>query len=156
VFESGGAFLTSLVLSPGDKVTLTSDGGSPAAWAVQGARHYDSGQQTITTNGALTLTHNLGVQPANIEYWLRCVTAQAGFTAGQEVQIAPGMAGWDNLNTGSSTTSFGASTMASSTNIVVQFINKTSVFVIVAAMGGTGTALTNANWSLVIRAYVFN
>jgi len=157
IASGGSTALTSKKLSQGDKGYLISDGGSPAVWTWIGQRHYDSGAQTITSNAALTLTHNLGVQPQVIKYWLRNITAQAGFTTGQEVEIPPGMAGWDNLNSGGSTTDFGTSTLATSTNIAIQTINKTAVFVVVPASGGSqGTALTNANWSLVVRAYVTN
>ncbi len=149
-FASGGSTaLTSLQLSQGDKVTLTSDGGSPAIWSCQGVRHYDSGQQTITSGGALTLAHGLGVQPNTVEAWLHCVTAEANYSIGNEAPYNFG-----GYNDGAHF--WGVAAVADATNIVSVCGSNVNAVALLNKTTGSLVFLTNANWKLIFRATVNN
>ncbi len=103
---------------------------------------YQSAGQTITAAGALTLTHGLGYTPVNV--WVALVngTGEAGYTAGQQVYVAgsPGAA-----NTG-------VSIITGATTLTVRFGSAATTFSIPHATTGANTALTNANWTLVVFA----
>lgn len=107
---------------------------------------YVSPQQTITSGGALTLAHGLGVRPRIVRAFLVCQTAEQGFSIGDEVPIGDGLI--------SPEASRGFVMRPDTTNIVIRFGSAANAFVVNNATTGSGAAgLTNANWRLVVRAY---
>lgn len=106
---------------------------------------FTSAQQTITAGGALTLAHGLGVKPKYYFAFLQCVTAEGGYSIGDEIGIG---------NTEFDTGSNGRYVMLrpDATNINVRFGNNSTVFDIWNNTTGAHFALTNANWKLVVRA----
>ena len=152
-FASGGATnLTSLQLSQGDKVTLTSDGGSPAIWSCQGVRHYDSGQQTITAGGSLTLPHGLGVQPLLMELYLHCTTAEGNYSINDEVVAL----NCHQLAGGDASGGRGVTTNPDATNLNIRFGSASGNFVINNKTSGAQLIATNANWKAIWRTTVTN
>lgn len=114
-----------------------------AALPVQ--RAYDSGLQTITSGGLLTLAHGLAAVPAFVTADLECQTIDAGYAVGEVLAIGP------FYDSGGAA---GMSVRKDATNLLVRFTSTGTVFATVQAGGGTGTFLTNANWKLRVRAYV--
>jgi hypothetical protein len=76
---------------------------------------------------------------------LRCATAEAGYSVGDEIFISPADM--------TLSTDRGISIKVDSTNITVRYGASAGVFLIPHATTGTGTILTNTSWNLIIRAY---
>lgn len=139
--------LTTLNLGAGDKGFLIADGAGNWFW--YGTRSFDSGQQTITSGGALTLAHGLGVQPDPVDIWLHNVTAEGGYTAGQEVPTNPAQSNaTPNVE--------GVGYIVDATNIKVRFGTATNIFAIPNATTGAPFNVSNANWKAIWRATVLN
>ena len=109
---------------------------------------YDSGNQTITAGGALTLTHSLGVAPKIVQCFLHCTSNELNYTAGDFVVIAVGC-----YDGGTSSASIGASVVPDATNINVRFGSANPTFAINNKTSGAINNITNANWAFVVRAY---
>lgn len=150
IASGGSTALTSIKLSQGDAGDITADGVSHGIFWWRGQRHYDSGQQTITSAGALTLAHGLGVRPAVVETIMHCVTGEAGFSAGDEILQNPG------ATTDGGSIDHGFSGKIDATNITIRFAPNTAVFRACHATTGTQTNLTNGNWAAIWRAWVYN
>lgn len=147
VFASGSSVaLTSLVFQQGDAGELVSDGASPATFYWSGARHYDSGQQTITFGGSVSLTHNLGIPPNFSHMILHCTSTDASYSAGDEVQFT--------MTGDSAVASEGITLLLSSTNAIIYYA--TNGVQVVTKGGGAVTTITAAKWTVIVRAYVMN
>lgn len=103
---------------------------------------YQPTAQTITTAGSLTLAHGLARTPILIFVALKCVTGEAGYTAG-DIVYAP-------INT--TTSSQGVALWPDSTNVNVRYGNNANVFSLAHKTTGNSTTLTNANWSMLVFA----
>lgn len=105
---------------------------------------YESAQQTITSGGSLTLAHGLGVKPKLWMGFLQCVTAEGGYSVGDEIAVP---------------TSANASTIPpigivpDATNMNVRFGSNGSVFYLNNKSNGTQFTITNANWRFIVRAW---
>lgn len=123
---------------------LLPSGSGAALTGVIGTKSFTSAQQTITSNGALTLAHGLGAAPFIFPLQLVCQTGEANWTAGQIINVNYGV-----LNSG---TGLNAAVSSDSTNIYIRYSNSGSVFQYLDATTGAGVSLTNANWKLVVKA----
>jgi hypothetical protein len=103
---------------------------------------YDSGEQTISAAGSLTLAHALAAKPRVLMLWLRCVTAEGGHSVGDEVMVDV------RQDTGSDS---GMSVRRDATNIRVRF--GANIY-LTNATTGAGFAITMANWKLLVEANV--
>lgn len=123
-------------------------GATAPQWAtLPFTKSFESAQQTITGGGLLTLAHGLGVQPKLYQAFLVCVTAELGFSVGQEFAINP------ELSASGGSFGRGLNMTPDSTNIVVQ-IGSDGIFNIVAkSSGGTFAATTAGRWGLIVRAW---
>ena len=97
---------------------------------------------TITSGMALTITHGLPKVPKNVWLRIKNITAELGYVAGDEVDIA-------------------SSGSASNTASVSVAVNKTQIKVVLAALPvivnfstQAQTAITAANWQLVVKAEI--
>ena len=118
-----------------------------ALLAAQGfTSYYSSGNQTITSAGTITLTHGLGRKPIIVELWLKCLTAEANYSIGDEVSIS-GEQGYSGTN------NRGVSIKRYSTSLIIRFGSDASVFTILNATTGVTANLTNANWALIVEAW---
>lgn len=106
---------------------------------------FTSTEQTITAAGALTLAHGLSAEPSLIQLYLVNVTAEHGYSSGDKVLINP------ILSDGA--TSRGIVIVPDATNINVRFGNNGNSYTVLSKADGTGQAITNANWRLVVRAW---
>ncbi|HEX3065419.1 MAG TPA: hypothetical protein VHQ39_08045 [Dongiaceae bacterium] len=148
---SGGVTnLTSIALSQGDAGDVTADGVSHGIFWWRGARHYDSGQQTITAGGPLTLAHGLGVRPDPVSLILHCVTGELGYSAGDEVTMSAGQA------EETSTNNRGVNTKVDATNLTIRYGNVAASIALNDGSTGSTGSITNANWKAIWRAWVFN
>lgn len=116
-------------------------------WASAGilTKSYDSGNQTITNGGALTLAHGLGVIPKVIVLALKCITGELGYMAGMEAGIGEGPNDASGNNRG-------VAIGSDASNVSVRF--GTGGQILIHLTNGTNSAvITNSNWALIVRAY---
>lgn len=119
-------------------------GATAPEWAVALLQKaFESTQQTITAGGALTLAHGLGVQPKNYLAVLQCITANGGYSIGDEVLINP--------SSNEAGSNFGLSIVPDPTNMNIRYgqgfqINRKDT--------GNFINVVSANWRLVVRAWV--
>ena len=101
---------------------------------------YVSAEQTITTGGTLNLAHTLGMQPKLVQLSFICKTAEQGFSVGEEVD-AQFESNGSNYNYRAAATTTRLRCTCGSNGIAV------------ANASGAFSALTNANWRLIVRAW---
>lgn len=123
---------------------LTLSGGSLTSSSPLTAS-FVSSQQTITAAGSLTLAHGLGVQPKLFQLFLKCVTSEGGYTAGDIIQINSGTQG---ISTGQ-----GTSVTSDATNVYIKFGSNAVTYGITNKSDGTNFGITNANWNLIVKAW---
>lgn len=129
------------------KLYLKDDTGTESGITSVLSGYYQSAQQTITAAGALTLTHGLTAKPTLITATLVNVTADAGYTTGQELPTFP----FVNITAGGS---FGLSVVPDATNLTIRFASTAPVFYVAHATTGVATNIVSANWRIVFRAWV--
>ncbi len=113
------------------------------------SKFYDSGEQTITSGGTLTLVHNLGIEPTFIQVILKCITAEAGYSVGDKLFINPNI-------TKSGTSNQGIVVVPDATNLNIRFgALATYVFAGLTKNTGTSVNLTNTKWKVIFRAWAF-
>jgi hypothetical protein len=98
-------------------------------------------------SGALTLVHGLGVQPSDIQVYLRCITAEQNYSIGDEVRFND-----TQNNTGGS----GMAVIPDATNINARFHSANTPALTNKTTRASGGYLTAANWKAVFRCQVFN
>ena len=109
------------------------------------APDYDSGPLTITSGGSLDFNPGFGQQASLIQTWLRCITPEHGYSAGDEIMIDRQM---------SNTTNYGVSVYLGSDNrIYIRYGSATNSFFIHIRSTGAVAEATNANWRLIVRAW---
>lgn len=111
-------------------------------------RPYESTQQTITSAGALTLAHGLGVKPQLIQVSIVCQTAEGGYSIGDEVFMNP------HVNK-TSTNDQGVSIVPDSTNLNIRYGAFANAFSGLRKDTGVTFGFTNANWNAVFRAWAW-
>ena len=106
---------------------------------------YDSGNQTISNAGGLTLAHGLGTKDLIVSYFLVCTTAEQNYSIGDEIQVYSYMyLATNGVNSFQS--------VVDATNINVRFAAYATPFFILNKTTGAGSYATNANWRFVARA----
>ncbi|MBA4797011.1 MAG: hypothetical protein H2043_06385 [Rhizobiales bacterium] len=110
------------------------------------SRSFESAEQTITSAGALTIAHGLGVEPFVFTGYLVCKSAEAGYSINDRVLVPL------SYNTDSGFPSSGMSLVPDATNLNIRFGASSSTFSVVHKTTGVRTSLTNSNWRLVVRA----
>ncbi len=111
-----------------------------------GTNKYRSAEQTITSAGAIVLTHGLGAVPINVFVTLVCKTAEQGYLIGDEI-IGP-----NQQKSDSAKDYYGLTIKVSSTTLTVRFGASPILFTANHATTGEGVLLTNANWRVVFTA----
>ena len=120
----------------------------PASLTPALTKSYTSSGQTITSAGSLVLAHGLGAMPALIQCRLKCLTGEIGYTVGDEV-MTDFFASYAGGGAGQ-----GVSIVPDSTNLNIRFGSTTTVFALPNKTTGTIANATNANWQLIVRAWV--
>lgn len=107
-------------------------------------KSYQSGDLAISAGGTHTLTHGLGAAAKLIRATLKCATAEAGYSVGDEVEMTHAGDGIDNR---------GMAIVGGASSILVRFGTATAVFMVNNKTTGAVTGITNGNWRLVVRAW---
>lgn len=102
---------------------------------------FESAQQTITLAGNLTIPHGLPAKPKLYMAVLQCVTAELGYSVGDETPLIDSFA-----------SSQASSIVPDTVNINVRFAN--GAIGVSNKTTGVSTTITPANWRLVVRAWV--
>lgn len=111
------------------------------------SKSFSSVGQVITAAGALVLVHGLGAMPFGVLLCLRCLVGEANYVAGDEVAVALG-----SLDTLAANR--GVSVVPDITNLNIRFGSGANTFIVPDKTTGASTALTNANWTAVFKAWL--
>ncbi|PPD48379.1 MAG: hypothetical protein CTY14_02130 [Methylotenera sp.] len=115
--------------------------------AAQGfTAYYQSSNQTITSGGALTIAHGLGGKPILVQFYLKCLSAEYGYSVGDELYVPP-----STSNSGADTQ--GLAYVPDATNLNIRYGGSGSVFTSITKNTGGVAVLTNSSWALIIRAW---
>lgn len=109
---------------------------------------YESGEQAITAGGTLTLAHGLSATPKLYLPYLKCVSAEMGYSVGNEIPAFTGPNG-----TSSTAIAQGVSIVPDATNLVVRYGAHSNVFTIIEKDDGNISNLTLSSWKLIVRAW---
>lgn len=136
--------VTTIVAGPGSEFWLVCDG---TGFKTLGLVRYVSSNQTITSSGALTLAHGLGRIPRTVNLILKCLTAEQGFSIGDEIIMPSEQAYGAGI--------YGTTVRRTASNILVRFAAGTNVFVCrkESATLGDIANLTNSSWALIVEAF---
>jgi hypothetical protein len=107
---------------------------------------FTSAAQTLVDDSSVTVAHGLGVVPKMVWLTLVNITAELGYVTGDVVGPFGGII---SLNPSFATTRV-VHCWVDSTNVYL--LNDAGTIIIIKG-GGTQTAITNANWGCVVRAY---
>ena len=103
-------------------------------------RKFVSSDQTVVFTSVLNVAHGLGTKPSLFTVSLKCVTGEAGYSAGDEITYtsmeSPGF--------------FSVTTSADATNVVIA---EAGTIRVVHKSTGATTSITAANWRWVVRAW---
>lgn len=125
------------------RVTVAANGASTFAPA------FISGNQTPPgTSSVLSVAHGLGRMPYFYRVSLKCLTAEHGYSVGDEIDISGG------ANDGNANFGVGVSADATNVNISTAANGAGSIAFLIYPKGGGATAwITQANWAVVVRAW---
>ena len=115
---------------------------------VTNANSYNSGEQTITSSGTLTLAHGLGAVPPLLSLSAICKTAEFGYSIGDIVELSV------TNNSSSAADNYNLTCKKDATNVTVLFGANAGVIVCLNSTTRVATNLTNTNWKLIVRAWV--
>lgn len=104
---------------------------------------YTSSNQTITAAGSLTLAHSLGAMPTLVQVRLKCLTAEGGYSIGDEVIF----------NSGDQNAGRGCSIVPDATNLNIRYGSAANTFNVNNKTTGASFAITNANWAAIFKAW---
>jgi hypothetical protein len=135
--------------APGNNKVYGTDGAGARGWKNDPvpalSEFFESTQQTITSSGGLTIAHGLSAKPTLMCPVIQCTTADAGYSIGDEVLISTHYGAAESR---------GVSLSPDATNINVRFATGAAVFSIHNKGTGAIVNAVNANWRLVVRAWV--
>ena len=109
------------------------------------SKEYESSEQTITSAGLLTLTHSLGAVPKIINYSLKCIGAEDGYSVGDIIDVY--------LNNSTNASNVFNSVIKTSTQIKFKFTAFNNCFIVGNPSNGNTATLDNSNWKLIVRAF---
>lgn len=143
LYASASTTLSAVAKGTAGQVYQMNAGATAPQWAtLPFTKSFESGQQTISGSGALTLAHGLGSKPKLYMVVLQCLSGQGGYSVGDEVLIDPAYHGVN---------SSGISVSPDSTNINIRF-GVDAMFLIRKDTGAV-IGITNSSWALVARAW---
>ena len=121
----------------------------PSAAEIKGMM-FESAEISLTKGDTATVAHGLGVKPKRVEPYIRCKTAEGGYSAGEELLM-----NWV-VASGSTNANGISASIVDSTNLRYVVGNDVSIYIPkVAATTGNYFTITNANWKLVLRAWAY-
>jgi hypothetical protein len=139
--ETIDTFTTRKTFGP-DPIQLYCDGSN---WfTISGAYLYDSGDQTITASGTLSLAHGLGTRPRRIWTQLRCTTSEGNYSVGDYVTVGP--------TETDGATHRGVQIAPDATNLTVLYASSANTFAVPNKTTRANFPITNASWRLRVFA----
>ena len=105
--------------------------------------YFESAEQTITNAGALTLAHELGVEPKLIQAFLICKTAEGGYTVGYTTA-------WSH-HQAYGISDVGVAIVPDATNLNIRYGAGSPLMLTLNS--GVAFTITNANWKAIFRAW---
>lgn len=109
---------------------------------------YLSSPIAITAGGTFSLTHGLGQKPKYVTMYAKCLTADLGYSVGDEVEIPNG-----GIQVGGGI-AYGVQLVTGATMITGKFAGTTGPIVVLnKSTGGGPSSLTAAYWALYVRAF---
>jgi hypothetical protein len=109
---------------------------------------FTSTGQTITSAGSLVLAHGLAVIPKLIQSYLKCTSAENGYSIGDEVVQ------WlSHRDAATVSAPRGFSLVIDDTNLNIRFGDATKAFSVINKSDGSAADLTNSSWELYVRAW---
>lgn len=110
---------------------------------------YVSPDIDLVPGGYVELAHGLGVEPWALDYRLRCITADAGYAAGDVLDPLNGHnAEW----TSTGAVNLGCAVVADETHIRLRFGTSPQVFIVQHFATGAITSLIPDRWRFIVRA----
>lgn len=107
---------------------------------VRFSKEQDLGWHAITTAGALSLTHTLGVAPKLIRLQLKCIVANLNYSVGDIIEINAG-----GLDAGAN---YGVGVWSTASGVYLRFSTNTNVFYYQNKTTGGVSSLVNTAWQL--------
>lgn len=139
--ETIDTFSTRKTFGPGP-IELYCDGSN---WfTISGAYLYDSGDQTITASGTLSLAHGLGTRPRRIWTQIRCTSSEGNYSVGDYVTVGP--------TDTDGATHRGVNIVPDASNLTVLYASSASTFHVPNKSTRANFAITNASWRLRVFA----
>lgn len=124
----------------GQVLTATSD--TTATWQTAGlGTYFQSADQTVTPNSSLAVAHGLGAKPRLYKLFLKCATAEANYSVGDETEVLSFISGVSIIMLAADTTNIRVNYTGGST----QVLNKTTQI---------ATTITSTSWRFVVRAWL--
>ena len=108
------------------------------------ARFANTGVQTITAGGALTIAHPLGVVPKLAVPWLTCQTGELGYTAGDKLLASI-------ASSADISKDYGVSIVCDASNIYIRYGSNANSFLLTRKDTGAQSAITNARWKFSVE-----
>lgn len=118
----------------------SSTNGSPISLVKPG---FVSTQQTYANNSAITVAHGLGAKPSKVRARLVCLTAEGGYSVGDEIH----MQSWYAFTSQSLAVTLTASATSLTFTVLLQVTVSPK-----SGTGGTAISLTPANWRVILEA----
>ena len=109
---------------------------------------YESGELTITTTPT-TVTHNLGRKPRHVEYFLRCKTAQYGYSVGDEIMFG----GQYSNDGGAFVHGIACCIPNGDVNSIIVLMGNSFTPLMDKGTGAVTAGITAANWRVVVRVW---
>lgn len=110
--------------------------------AIGFSAYSQTGDQTVTAGGGLTLAHGLGRVPILHQAFLKFTTAVGGYAVGDIIPVA--------ANHGSS---YGYTITSDATNNYIRFASSATAFYVLSKDAGAGFQVTNGNATFFVRSY---
>lgn len=121
---------------------LTATNSTTASWATASlGTYFQSADQTVTPNSSLAVAHGLGAKPRLYTVVLKCATAEANYSVGDEAEILQTVPGVSVIALAVDATNVRINYTGANT----QVLNKTTQ---------VSTTITSANWKFVVRAWL--
>ena len=111
-------------------------------------KFYESAEQPITPGGFIQLAHGLGTAPMLVQVWLKCKTADLGYSVGDMLLATTAFEVPTNQGVG-------ASIVVDATNLTIRYGNMGSVFCVINKTNGSaipGTFIPS-RWKAIFRAW---
>lgn len=111
--------------------------------------YMQTADQTITSAGSLTIAHGLGRTPVFVQAFLKNVTTEAGYSAGDLISVPISICRQDF---GGGMVNCGATITADAANLYVMFGSAPYAFFVGDKALGTAYPVTNTKWRYFVRA----